>query len=67
MISTTLERRLRCIETQRSATAIQVTIILASTEEDASLQIAEREAADTYKPGQPLMVLTGRPATRAQS
>ena len=66
MISTSLERRLRRIETQRSATAIQITIILAGTEEDAAQQIAEREAAGTYKPGQPLMILTGRPTEGAQ-
>ena len=62
MISTTLERRLRRIETQRTPSVpLQGTAILVNRIEEAPPLIAEREAAGTYKPGWPLLILTGRP------
>ena len=67
MISSTLERRLRRIEDQRSATGrFRSPSSSPAPEEDAPPQIAEREAAGTDKPGQPLMILTGRPTDGAQ-
>jgi hypothetical protein len=68
MISTTLERRLRRIEEQRSPAApLQGTAILVSRIEEAAPLIAEKEAAGTYKPGWPLIIITGRPTAGGHS
>ena len=67
MISSILERRLRRIETQRNPIVpLRATAILVSKIEDAAPLIAEREAAGTYRPGWPLIILTGRPAAGEQ-
>ena len=67
MISSTLERRLRRIEEQRTPTVpLQGAVILVNRIEEALPLIAEREAADTYKPGWPLIILTGRPTAGGQ-
>ncbi|GJE45049.1 hypothetical protein [Methylobacterium soli] len=67
MIISTLERRLRRIEEQRSPAApLQGIAILVNSIEEAPPLIAEKEAGGTYKPGWPLIIITGRPTTGVQ-
>jgi len=67
MISSTLQHRLRQIERQRlPAIPLQATALVVSHIEAAAPLLAEREAAGTYKPSWPLIVLAGRPLKECQ-
>jgi len=58
MTNRTLETRVRRIEAQRRpATPMQATVIMAATKEEAARIRAEHEAAGTYRPDWPLVVV----------